>query len=830
MNDELFDRQVQDATRRLADGPASPALRARVAAIPAEHPRRMRGAHRLFGSLRFTGAAVALVVLVVAAALVVATLPRNNAVAPGTTHGPSAAPSAAPSPSSTVTPSAAVGELGQTWTALTQVPALAKAGIVGVVAHNGEFVAVGPVERSPGAAVAWVSPDGVAWTRHEFAANPAGAFTVSGLSDGPDGLVAVGTRATPSGDVPAAWRSSDGVSWTEADIVSAPATCPDSAVAVAGGPVGYVVLGQRGICVGGAGAAPPDRAPLLWHSSDGVRWQAISFSDHTAILTAVAVGGPGFIVAGNRQVGGTWQTAVWTSSDASSWSPASELPGGGQIKVNAIAAGPSLILAISGRADPGETQGAIWATTDGTAWTQVEVLGEQNPTITAVGWTAIGFVAAGPADNATPGGAPVVLQLSQDGAHWQTLTSKSIPQAMPYGIAALSGRIVVVGGSANPASAFVLVSGGAATPVGSQPAWSQVMSTGAANALLRDGDTMMSAIPFSSGYVVAGNADNGQSAVIWHTSDGVTWQRLDNGPSFTSSQMTALVAIPGGILALGTASHLDSLCAGGAASNCNPVFPIRLWTSSDGRTWQELPESATAAFGRATLGPIAAGPGGLVLFGMHVPVSASSPSTPMEWTSADGRIWQAQTQFGLAFPKGFVNDLAHIANGFVAVGTDTASGPTRTVGAAWTSADGTTWTAAGAPPTSQEVVRLLTCAGGLFAVGITGGSKTFWASGDGRTWTDVSASSLPFASTDTSPVLLSDGTQIVAVGADRGGNAGTWVSRDGTSWQHLAGPSQAPTISTTAGGAIGASGPQGIVLATTSATSTGFSTTVWVLR
>ncbi len=90
MNDEQFDRQVREAARRMAGEPASSALRARVAAIPAEHPRPARGIRRFTVGVRLAGAAAVLLVLVVAATLVVATLPRHNAVLPGATASPTA--------------------------------------------------------------------------------------------------------------------------------------------------------------------------------------------------------------------------------------------------------------------------------------------------------------------------------------------------------------------------------------------------------------------------------------------------------------------------------------------------------------------------------------------------------------------------------------------------------------------------------------------------------------------------------------------------------------------------------------------------------------------
>lgn len=111
MNDQLrddeFDRRLREATRRLAGGPASAGLRARVAAIPREQPGPASGRRRFGLGVRFAGAAAALIVLaVVAAILLASTLPRSNAVVPGASSNsssPSHVPTASTMPSFPVT-------------------------------------------------------------------------------------------------------------------------------------------------------------------------------------------------------------------------------------------------------------------------------------------------------------------------------------------------------------------------------------------------------------------------------------------------------------------------------------------------------------------------------------------------------------------------------------------------------------------------------------------------------------------------------------------------------------------------------------------------------
>src|SRR5262249_18804799 len=140
----------------------------------------------------------------------------------------------------TTTPSQAVGGVSQstrelrssdgtTWTAVSTpaaAPAQLPAGAVAAARLGARWVAVGQSGSlhpagstglvTEGLAVAWTSPDGVAWT----AARPLDA--TPGLAvEQPEALcvrgttvVAVGTTVQPnSGAEPVAWWSADGVHW-----------------------------------------------------------------------------------------------------------------------------------------------------------------------------------------------------------------------------------------------------------------------------------------------------------------------------------------------------------------------------------------------------------------------------------------------------------------------------------------------------------------------------------------------------------------------------------------------------------------------------------------
>jgi hypothetical protein len=336
------------------------------------------------------------------------------------------------------------------------------------------------------------------------------------------------------------------------------------------------------------------------------------------------------------------------------------------------------------------------------------------------------------------------------------------------------------------------------------------------------------AVAFGDGFVLAGSENGGQHAVVWYSPDGVRWQPVDDAPGFADGVIANLVRLPDGLMAVGTAASLDAECAGGALG-CNPVSPIRLWTSSDGRVWHALPSSAAKPFGRAQLDLIVAGPAGLVAYGQMVPAEGTA-ITPMVWTSADGRSWSRAPQFASAFSTYSMSDLDAGPSGYVAVGARSVGGSLTQPRRAWYSADGKTWKLGSGPAANGPSV-VMAFAGGFFGVENPQARASFWVSADGVNWSvQPGVVDRPNYPAYVGSGLFSDGTRILALGSDSFGTAGAWLTSDGRSWQLavLGGPE--PSLETAVlGSVVGAFGSRGVIVTTaTGSDGPGPIWTIWL--
>lgn len=350
--------------------------------------------------------------------------------------------------------------------------------------------------------------------------------------------------------------------------------------------------------------------------------------------------------------------------------------------------------------------------------------------------------------------------------------------------------------------------------------WTQVAaSTG--GGILVEGDGVMSAIAYRNGYLMVGNGGSADHAVWWSSPDGITWQRHDADPVFAGSLLQWILPIPDGLLIVGTSNRLDAECGGGALG-CNPVMPLRMWTSVDGATWQRLPNTGLTNFGRAYLLTVVAGPGGLVALGEQLPATGSGMQ--MMWTSTDGHTWSTAPQFSSAFPSAVVDSVAATTAGFAAVGRPRVTSAPNGPGAAWYSGDGQTWHAVDTEP-AMELTRAVGAVDGAIAQGHDAvGNVSLWETTDGTTWAEVT--DLPFTLGGRTPAFISDGSRILAVGTDRTtGHGGAWLSNDGTSWQPLPVTGDLPPAEPV--GAIGTLGAQGALLVTNLDSPGAGSTAVW---
>ena len=328
--------------------------------------------------------------------------------------------------------------------------------------------------------------------------------------------------------------------------------------------------------------------------------------------------------------------------------------------------------------------------------------------------------------------------------------------------------------------------------------------------VLMEGDVVMGAIAFNGSYVMVGNAQSADHAVWWHSDDGLTWRRRDTDPVFANSLLQQVVRTPNGLLIVGTANQLDAVCGGGVFG-CDPVSDLRLWTSSDGQTWQLVPRARMAVFGRAVVQAVTLGPTGLVAAGGIVP--ATGTGAPVIWTSNDGTEWKRTTEFSSDFPSAVVAQLAATQSAYFAVGYRRTLDGSSNGGAAWYSTNGETWKEA----TGAERIggSLVSVGAGALTFSLTDGlaAAQVLMTEDGSRWRATSA--IPFAFGCGGPTLLSDGERIVAIGTrPTGPGIGMWVSSDAQHWQELTMTGEAAPPVRYGTGAVGSEGVVEIAPAT----------------
>jgi hypothetical protein len=218
------------------------------------------------------------------------------------------------------------------------------AGVSAVQAASGPhgYVITGTVAE-PGGAYSrdvWWSPDLVTWTKARDVNDTGGSSRVLAVAAGPAGFVSAGSHDK----LPVVWTSSDGRTWTAVSM-------PLPAGATAGVIQQVAVNGSHAVALGQQTTAHGVQ-PLAERSDDGGRtWQPVPFTapGPGVSFTALTASGGGFTAAAQfGSSGGTMAAAVWTSANGTSWtqSPVSGLNGGGSHAVTALAASGSAVTGI----------------------------------------------------------------------------------------------------------------------------------------------------------------------------------------------------------------------------------------------------------------------------------------------------------------------------------------------------------------------------------------------------------------------------------------------------------------------------------------------------
>lgn len=275
------------------------------------------------------------------------------------------------------------------------------------------------------------------------------------------------------------------------------------------------------------------------------------------------------------------------------------------------------------------------------------------------------------------------------------------------------------------------------------------------------------------GFVAIGYVPPDWQPVAWTSADGDTWSiHTIEATDFTFP--VALTAGPDGtIVAVGRSGTAPAA-----------------WTTSDGVAWQRHPVPVSGDGGVAErMTAVAAGPEGFVAGGSAGPELLDRHAR--FWTSTDGITWEPVPDDPVAFANAEVRAITPFEGGFIAVGV-VGTVQDHTGAVAWTSPDGVSWMRVDDPDfvDGEAVAVALAPFGGLVAVGseVDRGSAAAWTSPDGREW--ARAPSEPSREHSGGYAWMTDvvaiGDLVIGVGDIQGlqrGTAMSWISRDGLTWE-----------------------------------------------
>jgi hypothetical protein len=656
---------------------------------------------------------------------------------------------------------------GTTWTAAGPFPGTSDMWVNAITRRGDMLIAVGTGGHTA-AGAAWTSSDGVTWQR--AADQPAFAqAALDRVAAGPVGVVAVdrfdGLLLV----------SVDGATWSSVSLGAAGAVRVND---VAATDTGFVAVGSVG------------SSAAVWTSSDLEHWARASFpdgSDASAQLVAVAAQGQRLVALGAVPAPGEAANDPWTGLGAwlSTDGGASWTLSGTTLRGDApVLYPPSMpgLYALRGGfvafGNPGPGALAVWTSSDGTSWRPATVQAASDAAGRTIAISGGRAVIAGNDLGTGMGGSRAIFWTGEVGGMTVTPSPMPVPSASPV-VAAPSGSMPPI--SITPWTGLQI----AARPSGpvsarSVAAWSGgYLALGATSAqgqlpgwISRDGRSWVAlpaemfgpasvalAAACANGILVAVQSPTGQTTV-WRSSDGASWTSSP-APQMRLSQDSDLVGGRWGALAILQGS------------------PYRIAFSADGITWQSVSLPGDSAF--SVQGVAAFGAGFVAVGDEGTPFGSPKTGSPVAWWSADGLHW-TRAVVGPHPGDGFV-DVHAAAKGLVALST---TGGTPGLNSFWTSPDGRSWTVSTADPLGVLGEGFMAgvpgSANGLFSgdgarllgYGVRAASQPleYWVSQDGAHWTRLALTGDTTAALagQVTPFLMHDG---VLFSGDQGSWFGT---------------------------------------------------------
>ena len=585
--------------------------------------------------------------------------------------------------------------------------------------------------------------------------SPAPGHIAPLLAGGPGGWLAVGQQGI--------WTSRDGTAWTLA--------ATHGISQVPGDQIWVLTRTAGGYLAGGSDAQGQG---VVWTSPDGVHWQRMTSAQLgiSALNIAYATAqGSDILITGTRSHGGS---GAWLSSDGGrTWTsvtiPASH---GGGATIAGLASDTDGLLAVR---DGAAGDAITYFSQNGISWHYAGTIGAASglrPRV--VKGNGYGLVVAGQ-DNA----GQLVAYLSADnGTTWR-------PTAILGNAAAES----VVGAAVAPGDTAIAIGATAANGVSQQGVFVRATPDNAQPIAIPGADIpelSVTATGQAGGVQIAVGSADGYPA-IWRRT-GSTWSLVTRPGQFGSqllanqrlAALTGVVHGPSGWLAVGA----------------NLIL-----TSPDGVTWHAV--GGTAALAAADLMAAAAGPAGYVVVGSQMTDAGLAPAGI--WYSANLSDWSIASGTG---SSGQMLAVAATANGFTAVGT------ANHQPAVWVSRDGKTWALTDLSPAGAVLrqVAALSEPGLGSRIVVAGsnaaGTPLVLVSADGGTTWQVGE--LPEAGPSAAVTALTageDGFIAVGVTGARGDQQLVeWTSPDGSVWSRTpvgdAGGTRAITALTDTGSAV----------------------------